>query len=303
MNPLRSAIGIDIGGTKIALGLVNAVGSITARAAYPTEPAAGFPRGVERLIEAIHQLLRECGIAPAELAGIGIGCPGPVNPSGGTIHNPYTLPTWDGGNIVAPLREAFARPVVLENDADAAVVGESFSGSARSFRQIVMLTFGTGVGSGVLLDGRIYRGSGGEHPEAGHIPVDPDGPACYCGIRGCLESIASGTAIALAGKAAGFGSSQEVFAAAAQRHPLAMPIIDRAMRAAANATWTLAHTFLPDGLVLGGGLMEEHFDLFAGPMRDGLTAASMVPRNRVQIVRAALGNDAGIIGAARLVLQ
>jgi glucokinase len=303
MNALRSAIGVDIGGTKVAVGLVDGRGSITARAAFPTEPTAGFARAVKRLIEAIEQLLRECGMTPAQLAGIGIGCAGPVNPGAGTIHNPFTLPTWEGCNMVAPLREAFARPVALENDADAAVVGEAFAGAARAFRQIVMLTFGTGVGSGIFLDGAIYRGCDGEHPEAGHIPVDPEGPECYCGIRGCLEVLASGTAIAAAGRPAGFANAQAVFAAAAQGHPLANRIIERAARAVAVAGWTLAHTFMPDGIVLGGGLMAEQFNWFAAFLRQRLASASLVPRNGIQVVPATLGNDAGIIGAARLVLS
>ncbi|HEV3137430.1 MAG TPA: ROK family protein [Pirellulales bacterium] len=205
------AIGFDIGGTKIAVAAVDSCGAIAARALIPTEAERGFDRAVHRMAEAADRVLAEAGWSRADLCGLGVGCTGPVSAERGIINNPYTLPTWVDCDIVVQLQKVFDRPVYLENDADAAALGEYFAGSGRGVRQMVMLTLGTGIGGGVVIDGRVYRGTLGEHPELGHIPIDPQGPACYCGTRGCLEAIASGTAIAAAGRRVGLADSREVF--------------------------------------------------------------------------------------------
>lgn len=191
----------------------------------------------------------------------------------------------------------------MENDADAAASGEARFGAGRGSDPMVMLTFGTGIGFAAIMKGQIYRGVAGEHPEAGHIPTTADGPECYCGLRGCFESMASGTAIDAAGKVAGFSDGRAVFAAAATGNPVAVGILDAATEATATAIWTLAHTFLPQRFVLGGGLIDDHFELFATPARDALLRAVLLPKGRVEIVRASLGNDAGVVGAASLVMK
>jgi len=303
MEKINQAIGIDIGGTKIAVGTVDAKGAIIARTEFATESASGFDRAVQRIVSAMNQVANQVGWRREKLCGIGIGCAGPVNPKRGTIHNPYTLPGWEGCDIVTPLNKVFGVPVYLENDADAAVLGEAFAGAARDCRDVVMLTFGTGIGTGILVDGRLYRGFQDEHPEMGHIPIEPDGPDCYCGNKGCFESIASGSAIAEAGRANNFRDSQHVFAAAGQGDPVAQKIVDRAVRATATAAWTILHTFLPQRIILGGGIIDGHFELFAAPVREATAAATMVPRQQIAVAKAQLGNDAGLVGAASLALR
>lgn len=295
------AAGVDIGGTKIAVGLVDAAGEIAAQVSFPTEAALGFERGVERIIQAIDDCLAHAGRTRAALEGVGIGCAGPVHPGRGTIDNPHTLPTWDGVDIVSPLRLEFGLPAVLENDADAAAVGEAYFGAGVGRRSVVMITYGTGVGSGALFDGRIYRGAMETHPEIGHVPCDPSGPECYCGIRGCFESIASGTAISAAGEAAGIGDARKVFAAREAGNPAAREIIDRALRATDTAVWSIQHTLLPERIILGGGIIDDHFELFAEAVRKAIDGAVMNPRGSTDVVRAVLGNRAGIVGAAQLV--
>jgi len=303
MEKINNAIGIDIGGTKIAVGAVDAKGAIIARTEFATESALGFDRAVQRMASAIDQVVTQVGWGREELCGIGIGCAGPVNPKRGTIHNPYTLPGWDGCDIVTPLNKAFGVPVCLENDADAAVLGESFAGAARVCGNVVMLTFGTGIGSGILVDGRIYRGCQDEHPEMGHISIQPDCPGCYCGNKGCFESIASGSAITEAGRANNFRDSQHVFEAAGQGEPAAQRIVERAVRATATAAWTILHTFLPERIILGGGIIDDHYELFAAPIREAIAAATMVPRKHITVAKAQLGNGAGLVGAASLALR
>ena len=300
MNASHKAVGIDIGGTKIAVAAVDSRGTRVARATLATEADQGFPRALERLSTAISDVLRTACWAPADLAGIGIGCTGPVDPRRGLINNPYTLAGWDRCDIVTPLRERFGCPVFLENDADAAAVGECAFGAGRGVDPVVLLTFGTGIGGAAIVRGEIYRGVNGEHPEIGHLPIASDGPQCYCGTRGCLESLASGTAIGEVGQAAGLADTPAVFLAAQGDDPHAREIVARAIDAAATAAWTLCHTFLPQRIILGGGIMENHFHLFARALRDRLAAATQFTRDAVSVEPAALGNDAGLVGAACL---
>lgn len=299
-SPDARAVGVDLGGTKMAVAAVDGTGAIRARTVLATEPEQGFERAVRRLGEAIEQVCARAGWEPARLRGIGVGCAGPVDPARGLINNPYTLAGWDRCDLVSPLRARFGVPVRLENDADAAAAGECFAGAGRGFDPVILLTLGTGVGGAAIVGGRIYRGAGGEHPEFGHLIAAGDGPECYCGARGCLESLASGTALAAAGRPHGLANARAVFAAARAGRPEAVQLLERARAAAATAAWTLFHTFLPRRLILGGGIAEEHFELFATAMRTRLARATQFPVGAVEIVPAALGNDAGVVGAAAL---
>jgi glucokinase len=297
------AIGIDIGGTKIAVASVNAQGQLMARDYVATEAEQGFGRAIDRIVESIQKVVAQAGCQNDDLQGIGIGCAGPVDPERGTIHNPYTLPTWDNCNIVAALNERFGVPVFLENDADAALLGECFAGAGQGYDPVVMLTFGTGIGGAAIAGGRIYRGVGGGHPEIGHVPVEADGPECYCGWKGCFEAIASGTAIRNAGREVDIPDSRAVFARALIGHPGAKAIVERALQATGTATWIISHTFMPQRIILGGGLMDEHYELFAAVVRQQIPKAMMVPAGKTDVARAALANDAGLVGGANMVFS
>ena len=301
MNGEPGAIGIDIGGTKIAVAAVDQTGRIRARISLATEAELGFGRAVERISRAITDIALQAGWPLTNLHGIGIGCAGPLDPVRGTINNPYTLAGWDDCDIATPLQRRFSVPVYLENDADAAALGECFTGAGRGFDPVVMLTFGTGIGGACVVRGKVFRGVTGGHPEIGHIPIQADGPSCYCGTAGCFESLASGAAIGDAGSKLGLADSREVFIASAQGHPNARAIVERAAQAAAMAAWTLLHTLMPQRIILGGGLMDEHYELFAEAMRRKITPATMAPAGQITVAKAALGNDAGLVGAASLV--
>ena len=221
------ALGIDIGGTKIAVGAVDATGAVHARRTIATDAEAGFDAGLERLIRAIDETLAEARVDAAALSGIGLGCPGPFDEASGRIENFYTLPGWEGNDIVTPLVARFDTPVRLINDADAALLGEALAGAARGARVALMLTIGTGLGGAVLIDGAILSGAANEHPEIGHVIVDPTGPECYCGGRGCLEALAAGPALARAGAEYGYTDSEAVFAAAEAGEEPARAIVAR----------------------------------------------------------------------------
>ena len=296
------AIGIDIGGTKILVAAVDESGCVRSQTSFPTEPAAGFRTAVERIADAIVGITDKVGWRLSDLCGIGIGCTGPVDPKRGTVHNPYTLPTWDGCNLVTAFKNRFEIPIWLENDADAAAMGEFHFGAGKGAEPMVMLTFGTGIGFSVIMDGRIVRGVHGTHPELGHIPISLDGPLCYCGIRGCFESLASGPAIELAGHPFGLTSTRAVFEASHSGNANARQIIDRALFAVATATWTLVHINMPQKIVLGGGIMHDHFELVANVMRQSIEKAVLVAKGEIEIANAALGDSAGVVGAASLVV-
>jgi len=304
-------IGIDIGGTKIAVGMVDQQGRIVSQSSFPTHPQRGFADALSRIMDAVEKLTTEHDQSHGPLCGIGIGCTGPIDPIRGTIHNPHILPTWNDCNLVAPLRERFGVPVRMENDADAAAYGEFRFGAdaGAGSDPIVMLTFGTGIGFAAIVHGQVYRGLSGSHPEFGHIPTPIDeslqeacAAPCYCGIRSCFESLASGTAIDTAGQLGGFKDSRAVFKAACSGDATAKKIIDRALNATSSAIWTIAHSFVPQKIIFGGGVMEDHFDLFAFAARQSILNATMIPGKQVRIVKASFGANAGVVGAAALTI-
>lgn len=291
-------MGVDIGGTKIAVAIVAADGRVLAERTLPTRSRDGFPDGLGRMAGAVREVMLESGKTAGDLAGIGVGCAGPVDPVRGEINNPHTLPGWTGAPIVQALSGELDLPVWLENDADAAALGECFFGAGQGFDPVVMLTIGTGVGGAVIARGEIFRGAGGEHPEIGHLPVSFEGAACYCGRRGCLESIVSGAGIGAAGEEIGLPHAAAVFAAAAAGNAGAAAILGRVRRAIEAATWTVLHTYFPARIILGGGLVEAHETFFVAAARAARADAHLVAHAPVEIVPARLGNRAGLVGAA-----
>src|SRR5882762_8907415 len=182
---------VDIGGTKIAVGVVDNDGKVHSRLEAPTEPD-DYANG----IEAITRMLREtAGTAGAELSGIGIGSTGPVDPMRGEFGDVDFLPGWRGKSPVRDLARKFNLRVALENDGDAAALAEAGWGAGQNRSRLIYVTVGTGIGGGIILDGQLYRGVDGAHPEVGHHVIDPAGPECSCGFHGCWESLAAGPAM------------------------------------------------------------------------------------------------------------
>jgi glucokinase len=302
MSARRIALGVDIGGTKIAVGALSFDGELLARTTIATRADQGFDGAMARIATAARQVMRAGGVGRAELVGLGVGCAGPVDPERGEVNNPFTLPGWEGGNIVAVLARALAVPVWLENDADVAALGEYHDGAGAGADVLAMLTFGTGVGGALIIRGEIYRGTGGQHPEIGHVPVAARGAACYCGRRGCLESIASGPALAAAAAKAGLAGPAGVFTAAAAGDRVAQRILKPVTQAVGAAAWALGHAYAPARLVLGGGLVEAQPDFFLRAARAAVGGRRLVSGSPLDVAVARLGNRAGLIGAARWAL-
>lgn len=299
---MQYAIGLIIGGTNTSIGLVNSSARIVDQRRLKTNTTFGFEHFIKVLVNEIDSLMEGNGIKKNRLLGIGIGCTGPVDPISGVIMTDFTLPGWGGNNLIEPFQSLIERPVVLENNTDMAAFGEYILDSQRP-ASLLLLTFGTGVGGGVILKGRIYRGANGEHPEIGHIPVRREGAECYCGIKGCLEMVASGTAITKAAKTIGLSSASDVFREAITGNYRAKAILNEIIDCIQTALWTILHTFMPETIILGGGVMDGNFESLFPQLEKVLISAKMVPQNYVVLRKGFPKNDAGIIGAAMLSLN
>jgi glucokinase len=283
---------VDIGGTKIAVGMVDDSGQVLACLESPTDPQRGPNYGLTLICEMLRQTTSQAG---GQLRGIGIGCTGPVNPLTGVLGRNEFLPGWEGMNLTEALSHSFGVSAAIENDADAAALGESVWGAGRGAKQFMYVTISTGIGGGLVLDGKLYRGVDGAHPEIGHHVIDPTGPACFCGAHGCWESLASGPSLARRG---GRDSAQEVCADAERGEPAALEAVEREGCYLGLGFANLVTLFTPDIIALGGGVMRSRhlfWDAIQASIRQN---CGLVPYEKTVLVPATLGVDTGLIGGA-----
>ena len=298
-----AVLGLDIGGTKIAAGVVDADGGVHGFVVAPTEVERGPGDGSRRLFELGRRAVDESGIAWAEILGAGIGCGGPLDSANGVLIAPLHLPGWKDLPIVELATAAFDRPAVLENDATACAAGEHRYGAGRGAQNMVYLTVSTGVGGGVVIDGRLHRGRSGNGGELGHVTVDWHGRECRgCGRRGCLEAYASGTSIAERAREAGLkdAGAADVAAAARDGDPVATRVWNETCEALASGITSIANLFEPEVVVLGGGVLRTGDQLLA-PVRALVEEQVFGPRPK--IVRTALGDAVGVVGAAAVAYE
>ncbi len=334
---LPLVVAVDLGGTQMRIAvlrgaqLLSRVGLLTGEDPLPERI---FPR----IFQAIQQVLTRANVSLEQVVGIGIGAPGPLDGRTGIVYAPPNLPGWEN----VPVRELFSQqfhvPIFLENDANAAVLGEYMFGAGRGSRDIVYMTISTGIGGGVITDGKILVGTSGTAAELGHMTVDWHGERCNCGNIGCLERIASGTGIARQANdaiAQGRGtdllafalkhqhndtenarsSTPEDAAAHTPKHvtartvafaaeagiPLARTIIETAAEALGVGLVNIIHIFNPEKIILGGGVMQMGALLLEPAKRIVKERTMSVPFNAVHIIPAELGNDVGLIGAGALI--
>ncbi|HVM92636.1 MAG TPA: ROK family protein [Terriglobales bacterium] len=294
---------VDIGGTKIAVGIVNEKGRVLAREECPSDVARGFEHAMQRAA----RLLRDCGKRAGEkIEGIGIGSAGPVDPETGRLGNVNNLPGWEDGNPVQFFSREFGVPAALENDADAAALGEVRWGASRAKTRFLYVTVGTGIGVSVILDGRLYRGVAGCHPEIGHHILDPAGPHCTCGARGCWETLAAGPAMGAwyAENAAATNgrklTGKEICELAKSGDKCARRAVEREGYYLGLGLANLITSFAPESIVLGGSVMKSA-PLFLDHARDVIREnCRLVPLESVEIALASLGGDVALIGAAEV---
>lgn len=315
---MANVLTADLGGTRTRVALVDEAGRILARQAAPTLAHQGRDSVLSRLVKSLEQVAS--GTETAMLAGIGISVASPVDPETGVMYGPPNLPGWHGFSIKAALEERLPHKVTVANDASLAALGEHVYGAGRGYRHLIYLTVSTGIGGGIIVDGSLYLGAGGFAGEMGHITIERDGPVCGCGNRGCLETLASGTAVArmarerIASGQAGTlleragGDPEKIDArtvaeAASFGDELARSIMEEAAANLGVGVVSLLHAFDPEVIVLGGG-MAESFDLLADGIRQQIDERAMAQyRGRFPVVKSGLGDDAGLLGAAALALR
>jgi glucokinase len=309
------AIGLDIGGTKIAAGVVAADGRVLHRTRVPTPPGDDEAGTVAAMVKVVEQLRAR----DPEVAAVGVGAAGLVEWPRGRIrwapHNSYRRL-----ELRSLLHEQTGLPTMVDNDANAAAWAEARFGAGAGCDDLVLVAIGTGIGGGLVLAGSVYRGSGGFGAEFGHMVVDPDGAACACGGRGCLEAMASGSALGRDGRAAAAAdpagrlatlaggaervTGETVFRAAQEGDPTARSLFERTGFWLGVGIASLVTIFDPDVVVVGGGLATTG-ELLLAPTRASLEryVFGRAHRDLPPVAPARLGSDAGLVGAATLALQ
>jgi glucokinase len=287
-------IGVDLGGTKIAVGILDRTGRIESRAELPT-PTQSEDAVVAAIEGAIERLL------DGEVAAVGLGVPSTIDQQAGRAVSSVNIPLTD-----VPLRELvatrFGVPCGIDNDANAAAIAEWQVGAGRGTRHMIMLTLGTGVGGGLILDGRPYRGSVGAAAELGHMVIEHDGRPCQgaCTGRGHLEAYATGVAAENDAREA-FGPDADtrfLIERARAGDARALEILDRIARRLGSALGTLVNVFNPEAIVIGGGWGEAADEFLLEPAREVMLREALSPgRELVRVVPAELGPDAGLVGA------
>jgi glucokinase len=285
---------VDIGGTKIAVGMVDESGRLLARLENPTDPQRSPDDGLAMICEMLRQAASQVG---GQLRGIGIGCTGPVDPFTGILARNEFLPGWEGMRLTDELERSLGVSVAMENDADAAALGEFAWGSGRGAKRFIYVTVSTGIGGGMVFDNQLYRGVDGSHPEIGHHVIDPAGPQCFCGAHGCWESLASGPALAQRG---GLSNARDVCYAAHRGDKSALAAIEQEGLYLGLGIANLVTLFVPDIIALGGGVMQGR-DLFWERIRSIIqVSCGLVPFEKTQLLPAVLGLEVGLIGAAQV---
>lgn len=293
---------VDIGGTKIAAGIVNDGGKILASLECATESRRGFDHALQRVTAMLRDCARQSG---TQIEGIGIGCTGPVDPISGEIGDVDFLKEWKGANPVLELAREFGVQVAMENDADAAALGEASWGAGQGREHMIFVTVGTGIGGGIVIGGKLYRGVGGAHPEVGHHVIDGSGPQCFCGARGCWEVLARGPAMTewmLTQKKESDEplTAKRICEMARAGDGTAKRAVEREAHYLGMGVANLVTLFTPEVIVMGGSVMGS-----ADLLMDGIRAVvrqncGLVPFEKSEIRLASLGAQTGLIGAARV---
>jgi glucokinase len=315
-NETRVVVGVDIGGTKVAAGLVNEEGKILVRNRTPMLTMGAASNGLVAVSTAIRGLFTDES-AQDQISAIGICAPGPLNPTTGVIINPPNLPIWHNYPLADEMRRLYNVPVRVDNDANAAALAEMKWGAGRGYKSFFYATVGTGIGTGIILDGRIFHGKTGAAGEGGHMGIDSNGPVCNCGKRGCVEALASGPAIArrarqklaqnpnsvlweMAGGDISSVNSEMVGKGYALGDPVAKAVMGETLDLLAYWLGNIIDLLDPDAIVIGGGV-SSLLAPFLDEIRERWRGVCVNPSALdIPLVLAHYGEDAGIAGAAAL---
>lgn len=311
-------IGVDLGGTKILTALADLEGRILRRVLVDTGANDSAERVVERIIGTVEEVMRNGGAARDEVKRIGIGSPGTLDIERGIVLRSSNL-GWRNVPIVEMMESVLQIPVLLENDANAAALAEHAFGAGKGARNMVYMTISTGIGGGIILNNTLLHGACGAAGEIGHHTIDPAGPRCGCGNYGCLEAMASGTALGRYGREAVAGGAETlirtmvdhpgdvngviVTRAAEEGDPVAQEIVRRVASYIGIGVANLINILNPDRIVLGGGVTKSGHLFLDLILRTVESRAMEAPRKCCEIVFAGLGSDVGVQGAIAVALN
>ena len=307
-------IGVDLGGTHLRAIRIDEQGKIYAHHKVRSEAKSGPDILIAQIATLIHEVM---GDTPRqEIVGAGIGVPGPVDPTTGIVYQAVALSGWFDIPLQARLQELTKLPIRVGNDANVAAVGEWRFGAGRGCQHFVYVTVSTGIGGGVVSEGRLLLGRKGMAAEVGHVIVDPNGPLCSCGDHGCWESFASGTSFTRAANAAlatestsllhemaqnGVVTAKDVITAAEAHDRLALRLVREEGEWLGVGMRNLLHLYSPERIAVGGGLSNA-LPLFMPFIEQVIHKRAMIAYRDVPVVAAALGDNAGVIGAAALLV-
>jgi glucokinase len=313
-------IGVDVGGTKVAAGLVDRqTGEISRQTRLPMPAKGEASEGLSAVVSAVNFVLKNGQTDPSVIEGIGICAPGPLDPTSGVVINPPNLPCWRNFPLSTEVSRVYRVPVRLDNDANAAALAETLWGAGKAHRSVFYATIGTGIGTGIVLNGRIYHGRTGAAGEGGHMTIDCDGALCACGKRGCIETLASGPAIARSaraqlatqiGKPSGLldlakgdiaaVTSEMVGQAYANGDPIAQNVLSQTVEYLSVWLGNIVDLLEPDVIIMGGGVAAILSPFFE-EIRERLPRFCVNPRcSETPLVEAFYGAEAGIAGGAAL---
>lgn len=301
------AIGVDLGGTNLRVAAIDTAGQMLKRVSVPADYNAGPDHVVCEIVNTIEQVRSQ--VDDSRLQGVGIGIPGFIDIEAGVVVGAANLPGFQGYPVRAHIEQELKTHIILENDANAAALGEMWMGAGRGVKDLLLITLGTGIGGGIIVDGKVLHGFLGMAGEIGHMTVFPDGNPCGCGNCGCLEKHASASAIAAMGQMMHFGNNEHEITAK-RVYELALGGNDRAKlvfesvgRALGIAIANMINLFNFQLYLVSGGPLPA-WDLFAPSMMAEINKRSFTSsRSGTRVERAQLGGDAGLFGAAYLPLQ
>jgi len=313
-------LGIDLGGTKILTAVVDTHGKMRSRDHSITPAKEGREAVVKSILESVGRALDQANIGTTDLAAIGVGAPGLSNPGTGILFTSPNLPGWKDIPLRDIIEKELGKKAFLINDANAAAVGELYFGAGRGTQNFIYITISTGIGGGIIIDGKIYTGFSGTAGEVGHMVIDDDGPACNCGNRGCWETLASGTALArearhrikegaatlilqLAGGDVENINAEVIQEAALAGDKLAIELIERTAYYLGVGLANLINIFNPEVIVIGGGLSNIGDMLLKPAFKEAGHRAFKQPYQAVRFARAGLGRNSGVLGAAAFALE
>ncbi|MCB0327158.1 MAG: ROK family protein [Bdellovibrionales bacterium] len=292
-------IAIDLGGHNLRFGLISENGELIYQKKIKTVQDRDPDKIVRQISQECEEILEDPEYSAYNPSAIGIGVPGFINSTDGVVNSSPNFPSWKFYPLVQRLSQNFKIPLVLENDANCATVGEGWIGNAKDVRNFVLLTLGTGVGAGVIINQQLLRGSRGAGAELGHILIDPEGSPCGCGGKGCLETLVSGTAIERkSGKKA-----KDLFQEALNGDPQAKKIFEQVGVDLGMAIADICFTFDPEKIAIGGRVAQAFEFFFPAIHRTMQERLVNHPSRDTPVVPAKCGDDAGLYGAAKLAFE